>query len=1316
MNSKNSIILLLLFLCPFLYAAEDIKILSSGTNSLVVEYTPLIDDTSIVVINGREYRNLKLSLGSIASENSGAPSLPFRLINVGVPSEFGNTIQIISLQQKSIIGRPVPQPKAAKKNSLQELIYEESPLFTQESEKEIVAFDEFGIARDLQIQTIRVNPFHFIPAENKIILFTKIVFQINFNAGNMQFIEAARRLEGAVVNFETAKKWGLLKTELKKFQKNSVLSSGIWYRFLASEEGIYKINRSQLSLLGIDANTVDPRKIKIYGSGGKTLPENPDTETLTDLVETAIYIQGESDGKFDEGDYILFYGRGVDFWEYSAKDLEIKRNKNYFSNKNYYWITSSGETDGKRIPEIISLNLPGAVVKNTSAAFEFHELDKFNIGKSGREYWGEELNNQTRSATILTPLNGRDSSEPVYYKFKFANVSQSSYNLSIKENTTTTIYSKLVGGYGNDSYVWGRGYSGSAQFDGAIAEDRSSLKFEISSTSQDSRFLLDYFEISFTKILKAFNDNSLFFSKGASGLTEYRLENFSNSSILVFDITDHNYPGRVISPQISGGMLNFQVEESAEVIKKYIAVGAQGFKTVSGIEKIENSNTHGTSPGAEYLIITHKKFKDSAQRLMEYRANTAPNKMSAVVVYIDEIFNEFSNGSLDPSAIRNFLRYAYLNWEIKPFYVLLFGDGTYDYLDSEGFANNYIPTYQTLNSLSELSSYPFDDYYSRIMGDDPKPDIALGRINVNSTAQADNYVEKIIYYENNLEKGLWRNTITLVADDGLTSQGNDGSVHTLQAERLANNFVPQYFDKNKLFLSKYPTVITGLGRRKPVVNEEIIKAVNNGTLILNFTGHGNPDVWTHEVVFERSASIPQFQNDKYFFLTAATCDFGKYDDPSGISGTEELLLLKNHGAIGVFSAARLVYSESNARINEELYQNIFGGSVIRSMGEAFFLTKQKKTNDNDEKFHLFCDPAITLDIPRLPVNIDEVNNSNLETEVQIKALGEVNIKGTVNNPDGSANTTFNGEGIISVFDSERTRLLEDIRFSIIEQGGVIFRGRVSIAGGKFETNFRVPKDISYENKNGKIVAYIFNVDNDGVGFTDQIIVGGTDSTVVDDGKGPDISIHFDDLSTSAANLVNPNFNLLVKLADETGLNTTGAGVGHKLEGVLNDDYETPIDFSNNFIGDLDSGGKSGIIDYKFISMKEGDYKIAVKAWDVFNNGSAAEMFFTVVNSADIAIRDVYNYPNPFASNTTFTFQHNLNKPVDVKIKIYTVSGRLIMQIEESNLLDKFVKIDWSGKDKDGSEIANGTYLYKIIVKSADGEFTKSVLGKLAVFR
>ncbi len=1307
MKSKLSIILLLVFYTLAL-AKGDLKVLQSTSSSLLVEYNPVIVDSAIVKTSSGNLIDLNISSGRIDYiDNLGNPKLPYRLINIGVPAEFGNTIQVIATEYEYLEYAPVPVSKSPTVEAAVDYS-------GYKNIDEPVTFGSYGISRDLGVQTIKLSPVFYDSESNRTKFYTKIIFRVTFGSkGNANKKITESYAAGSVLNFDVASNWGIAEKSLRKASSSSVLATGTWYRFVTPTEGIYRINRSELSSLGIDAASVDPRTIKIYNNGGTNLPDKPEADAPTDLLENSITVVGESDGSFDANDYILFYGRGIDFWEYDETSRKIVRRHNSYTQSNYYWITSGGE-QGKRIVSTPVASSVNAVSQTSSDAFVFVEDDLINIGKSGRIYWGDEISSSNSTLSYVNSLNGIISSEPIGYKLHICNASESNFTLALYENDTR-LFSRLLSGYTQD-YYWGREFNLTAEYTGSLPDDRSVCQLSLSSSSSDAKGYLDYLEISYRKELKAFEDKLFFFADTSSNSIQMRLFNFSNSDIAVFDITDFQNVTQLEPGSISGGEANIIVDANSDLKRRYLAITGDQTNSISGIEAVKNSDVHGISPGAEYVIITHSKFAAQAERLRDYRANESSNKMTSVVVYIDDIINEFSNGSNDPVGIRNFIRYAYQNWENRPFYIFLLGDGTYDYLDIEGVGNNFIPTYQTIESLKEQNSYPYDDFYCRIIGNDDVADISIGRINVQSESDAKSYIDKLIEYEKGTSKGIWNTTVTIIADDGITTENPyEGSVHTSQAERLATEKIPGYFNKNKIYLSNYPTVITGLGRRKPAVNQAIIDAVNNGTLLLNYTGHGNPEVWAHENVFERSTSLPQFNNDKYFFLTAATCDFGKYDNPNSISSTEEMLLMEGRGAIGVFSAVRIVISSSNDAINREFYTNLMNDDLDPTIGYAYYLVKQIRSGANDEKFHLFCDPALRLNIPSVPVAVDEINNQNSTQIVQIKALSEASIKGSVLDSDGNKNSSFNGEGIITVFDSEREVHLDDINYDVTEQGGIIFRGRVSVENGEYETSFRVPKDISYENKQGKIVAYIFNDNTDGIGFTDNIKVGGTDTSAVDDGTGPQVEIYFDDLSNAGASLVNPDFNLYVKLSDETGLNTTGTGVGHKLEGIIDDDQDNTIDFSNYFIGDLNSGGKSGVIDYKISEAEPGEHKIKIKAWDVFNNPTAVEKYYTVVSSEDLAVRDIYNYPNPMQDATTFTFQHNLSNMVDVKIKVYTIAGRLIKEIESNSIVDKFVRIPWDGRDNDGDQLANGTYLYKLIVKSTGGEYKKSVLGKLAVF-
>lgn len=1318
MKSKLCIVILCFLCANILLAKEDIRIISSNQSSLTFEYSPIYSEISKEQIDGTEYISIPFDGAQGYSDNLiGKIFLMNRNVQIGVPSEFGNTLQVISTQHSIIKGKIAPI-KGDNAIPRQEIEKSEGSFKNQE----LVSFGQFGYSRDFPMQSILLAPVQYNPAADEIILYSKIIVRVNFGKidKNKKVVDNTI-LEKIIPNYNIAKNWGREETVLKKANPNTIKMDGTWYRFLAPTEGIYKISRGELASLGIDAATVDPRTIKIFNNGGYALNENVQSTIPYGLAENAIYIKGEDDGTFDANDYILFYGRGTDFWEFQESSAEVKRYHHAFSKKNYYWISFGGET-GKRMVNKPSQNSASAIAQTTSVAFLSKDDDKINIGRSGRDYWGDEFNTSNKSHSYTNTLESRNESGNILYNYRLVNSSRNAQNLTVSENGKTLIMQTLSG-YGTTDYSWGVATNKSAQFVGSLPDNRSVLKFEVSISSAESKAYIDYFEIEFTRDLKVLNKNDeIILFNNQNGIdVNYQLNNFSNSDIQVFDITNNEDVKLISSPSISGGDVNFTVAEDQSIKSKYIVLASNKLKSISDIGKVEIPTSIISGDGAEYIIITDKKFSDAAERLASYRKNDAPKRYSTKVVYVDDILNEFSCGMMDPTAIRNFLQFGYENWQVKPFFVLLFGDGDYDYYNAEGYSKNFVPTYQTKESLAELESYPMDDFYSRIVGNDSAADLAIGRLNIQTTSDAANVVDKIISYEMP-DNGLWKNIITLVADDRETTDGIEANLHTPQSEKLVASRIPGFMETNKIYLAAYPTIITGFGRRKPEVNQAIINAINQGTLILNYIGHGNPDVWAHENVFERTSTIPSLKNDKLFFLTAATCDFGKYDDPTVQSSTEELLLAENRGMIGGFSAARVVYSHANEAINLELYSHLLSSSLEymseSSVGEAFYLTKLKMYATNDEKFHLFCDPAIRLNVPKTPASIIKVNGENLTTAVQLKALSQVSINGVVDSYDGSINSSFNGEAVITVYDSEIVKQLPElgtaIGASMIVPGGVIFRGRATIADGKFNAKFTVPQDISYENRNGKITAYITDSENDGIGFTENVIIGGTDSLSNNDGNGPEIDITFDNAESSNASLVNEDFTIVLNLQDETGLNTTGTGIGHKLKGVIDDNLSQEIDFTNYFVGDLDAEGKSGKVNYKVTDFDLGEHKIDVTAWDVYNNPSQQISYFTVVNSADVVLKDVVNYPNPFSNNTTFLFQHNISEPIDAKIKIYTIAGRLIKNIEKNSVLDKYVKIDWDGRDEDGSEIANGTYLYKVIIKSIDGKSNQNVLGKLSI--
>ncbi len=1287
---------------------QSTSVLESNSSSVILRIEPKYK-VSDININGTIYKQIYCD-DSYTDAIPGMPQLPKLSFNLAVPSETGNITRITASSFKEISGKILPAPKYNSSSGEGFYVYEESDDYYKPIETETVNFGEFGYIRQEAVQQIIVEPVIFNPSSKTIKLAEYLIVEVKFNTPLIYKGKSGNFAERqGVLNNE----YGSSVSENNYFgirKKQSVLFSGNWYKFTVASEGFYKITKQMLPQYGIDSD-VDPRTIRIFNNGGSPLSEKLTDPYPAGPNEIAIMVVGEEDGKFDDDDYILFYGRNIKFWQYNETSRRITRNRNPFSDNNYYFITS-GSAAGKRINGKPSSASTATLIQNTTKAFISHEIDRLNIAGFGRLWVGEEFTSQSPSAVFVNKLHDRVAETPVLYTVNFANSSAKSAGVSFYEGTTRLDSIRMNGYEGTSHFFGSEVYRGWA-YHNALTENRSQFKINYNPSGTVGGGYLDFFDIEYTRTLKALNDSLIFYGGGVNGFIEYRMTNFSSTDkIKVFDVSNFSEVKLITGEFKSGGECRFTSEESAGSYSKYFAVSIDKTGIPGAGVKINNSDLTGISEGFRYVIITDRSFASPAEKLRKYRNDEAPEKISAGVFFTDDIYHNFSSGMVDPTAIRNFMNHAYLTWQVKPEYILLLGKGTYDYCNRLKIGDNIVPSYQSAgSSLDDYISLVTDDFYARFDGSDNFLDAALGRIPAATIQQAEVAINKIIKYETSSSTGLWKTRLSFLADDNIVPSGIDGIQHTKQTEELIN-FVPDFFSTEKIYLALHPTVQTAFGRRKPGVTDALLNSINSGIIMLNFTGHGNPNIWTDEKVLERTVHIPQFRNDNYFLLTAATCDFSRYDIPGLFSGGENFLLLENAGAIAVFSAARVVRPEPNDRLNKSFYNTIFINLVNgdnKPSGYSYMIAKNLNMNDNTRRFHLFGDPFLKIKFPSLAAYIDSVNSKTVTETVNLQALGKASLKGGV-----SADSTFNGEAFVTVFDSRKSLIISELdNLNVTLDGSIIFKGKSSVSDGKFSTEFVVPKDISYENKNGKITAYIYNKDYDALTANKNIIVGGMDTTAVNDNKGPDIEILFDDLKNGSANLVKKDFDLLVKLNDETGLNTSNSGIGHNMTAVIDGNEMNAVDLSKYFISDLDSGGKSGVVSYRINNMKSGMHKVKISAWDVFNNNTTSENTFYVTESEVLEIKDIYNYPNPFETTTHFTFQHNYESPVDVKLRIYTVSGRMIYDTDEKFISDRFVRIFWNGKDNDGDNIANGTYLYKIVVSTSDGKYTSSFLGKIA---
>jgi len=1321
----------------------DFKVLTSNQSYIEIEYTPQYTgsnyDFDNSQVNGKKY---------------GEPDLRYRSFPVFLTSQINNKVEVIDSKFELVNNvdiKPIPTPKKVIKDkeetigseyikndksySLNKFLPSDFP----------VKFGTIGAVRNRYLGNVIINPVEYNPVSKTVKKYSYIKVRITFGSSPIALnktlsYEEKDFLRGAALNWREAENWST--NEFNKIKDNavtnSIFASGDLYRLEIKESGIYKLDKNYLQNAGININAINPKTIKIYGNNGFEVPYSNCADYPNDPMENAIYVEGESDGVFNDNDFVLFYGQGPVEWSYDSTSSTYLHYQNPYSKANYYWFTF-GNNNGIRMQNVISTSEPNAFSPNYFIDRTFDDPDVNNLGATGL-LWVSQRIGLNDNFSFNKELKGYIDGTDINLRMRLGNGSTSDDYFSVADANSqfqTIKYVYPVGGLFSFAKI-NLDDLGSSRFGVyyPLNSGRTSVSLKVSlpssaGNSSQCAGYYDFYEILYKRTFASAEGNVLRFNgKDTNAIVEYRPSGFNTGDVKVFDVTDP-YQTKLITPySYSGGQVKFQAATIENRPNEYYVIGGQNFKTPSAVTRTANQNLKGNlAAGADMIVFYPKEFSSAANKYKNYRENSNFNSLKVALVDVEQVYNEFSGGKVDPVAMRNFIKYAYNNWTLRPTLVFFFGDGSYDYKNIYNLGTkNFLPPIE-VNSLQsdDIASYCSDDFATEInecfeLPTPALPDFGTGRYCFNSDAEANSVVDKIIAYEDPANFGKWRDKIMYVADDGWTTEnqgvnGGEGALHTSQCEDLAENHTPKYFEKEKIYIVSYPAIYTPQGRRKPDVNPVIVNGWNEGRLIINYTGHGSTDLWAHEHIFERQVSIPQLNNkDRYTFLTIASCDLARWDDPYGVSAAEQLVNESNKGAIGVVAAVRPVYSAPNSTFN-----NLFWDKFAKlkdtlnlpiRVGQAMFLTKQTWHNDNDLKFALICDPSLRVGLPQYFTRIDSINDTPGSSFFQMKALQKVKISGSVLRPDSTVWNNYNGDIFIKVLDVDKQIHIVDFTapFDFRLDGGTIFTGKANVINGIWSLEFIVPKDISYSTGNGKILAYFQNPASNGVGYTNNFSINGIDTSAVPDTTGPSISLFMDSRNFRSGDLVNQNPKLIADFYDPYGINLTGT-IGHKIEATLNNNDQSKIDLTTFY--NSTNGYQYGSIEYPLQNLPTGKNTLSIKAYDTYNNYTVTDIEFNVQSSSALTLENVYNYPNPMKGSTAFVFNHNFDKPLNASIKIYTVSGRLIKELNKTAITDKFVSIDWDGRDSDGDAIANGTYIYKLTIKSEDGTFTQSNVNKLA---
>lgn len=1133
-------------------------------------------------------------------------------------------------------------------------------------------------------------------------------------------------------------------TSTSRVQPSAVLNTlnGRFYKISIDTTGIYKIDKAFLRQNGIPTD-FNPRNFKIYGNGGMMLPENPGDFRYNGLQENAIYAEGAEDGSFDDNDYFLFYAQGPNGIDRNVNTIFPVHSKHLYEDKAYYFINFESPGNGKRIQNI-DINENSVESLGDFDQVLFYEKDIINIYNVGRQWFGQNLardNNLNIEFDYPGNIVGPGRLE---YRAVGVNAGNTSINVSV--NGANVASNNFAAGANSQFEVTQRNEEFTASYP---------LRIEVNlnnSSNPAANVYFDYVRLSFKQSLD-FHSSALGF-RWLRNLNENTVYEFqiSGNPQWVWDVSDRtnakNLTGENGSFKFRTGSSNFKNE--------FIAFNQDQF-LLPKFEGSINNQSLSTLSNIDYVIVSHPDFISQSQRLAS--AHEQYNNVSTAVVTTTEIYNEFSSGSQDISAIRDFLKMLYEHGDLR--YALLMGDGSYDFKDRIPNNSNFVPTYQSWTSIGLGTTFVSDDFYGMLddtdVGVHPlQIDIAIGRLPAASQAEAKVLVDKTLSYfthDSNFGSsfGDWRSKIMFVVDDDNPGPGN--AFHRT-VDQVSASFLEETepaYTLRKLYIDAFLQEGSSGGLRYPAVTDAIVNGIETGTLLVNYFGHGGVNGWAQERIFTpneiRGLTNFQQQYSRLPVFVTVTCDFTVWDIPQIVSGGELLIKNPNGGAVAMLTTSREIAVSYGLGINHRIIQRLFQeeGDRFLSIGEALRLAKLDfNLGDEGLSINLIGDPLISLARPSREITIDRINGEEADTfNETIRALDFVTIEGTVMNANNtSVDMGFQGEITGTLFDKEveKTTLNNDGNIDVInytEQVDAIYRGSTSVENGNYKLEFYVPKDINFDVGNGKLLLYTHNNQVDGMTYKNDILVGDINPNGVDDDEGPVVGLYMNNLNFANGGITDRNPYLLACVVDSTGINATGAGIGHDITFLMDGQIRSTTVLNEYFEGGDASpcinpnvrDFQKGRVLYKLNNLELGEHTITFRVWDINNNSTTETLDFVVMDNGDqkLHINRLLNWPNPFTTQTYFHFEHNCPDVLEVQVQVFTISGKLVKTIRqqvssapfrEGYRTDKF-GIPWDGLDDFGNKIGKGVYIYKTIVKGANPEScrgTASETEKLVILK
>jgi hypothetical protein len=977
---------------------QGVQIIESDAEGITLELRTDSFEARTVQAEGQDFERLRITeyIHGLTDE-VGKPELPMKGILLDIPQGNSATVTVIEIDDQVHSGYrvyPVPDKAVDEQAQLTHVgeifVIDEAAYSVDSFYPEAVArLGEIYVFRGQQKQQILFSPLTFNPATGEIRHYRRIRVRLSYVAGGYAKAAGPEPTpwspsvgDDGSAAFSSFVKMAFLTPSMIVNPIASVLSSAAilarvaWapppaaepaYKILVVEEGIYRVTRSWLEDNWVDVAGIDLSQVRLYNLG----------------EEVAIRVEdGGVAGQFDYGDFIEFYGTPVES-QYAK-----------YTSNNVYWLTTSGGFGTPKRMADVDASLGSATVSGSHSFTVHHEQDMWYLLSIPG---GDSLDRWFFDPFVDGPgIAGGGA--PVDFALTLPGVAgQGSVKISmVGFYDTDHAVDVSVNGSHVGSFSWGGISFYLATIDGVdLLEGDNTIS--LTCTSGEDSIAVDWFEVTYPRSFAAENE-SLKFSHEEG--YRYQVTGFNDNDLGVFDITSAAEVERLINFPISGsGSYSLEFEPVASGAHSYLVLSASAVKTPVSITQDSPSSLADPANGADYILITHRDLGwdgsgDPLPWLSDLVTLRESQGLRVQVVDVEDIFDEFSYGVFAPQAVKDFLAHAYENWSGPAVqYVLLVGDSTYDPKGNYSWmmgadATTYLPTY--LAATTYMGETVTDEWFARVSGDDAVPDLYIGRIPAASTAEAAVLVNKIITYENGLNSKGWERNVLLVADNRL----DDYEAVFEQMNEDAASLLPAGMNAPfRGYLDDY--LISG------DLTAEIKGKIDEGTLMVNYSGHGSTQVWANEGIFEHGdpafyrQDVADLTNgDKLPFLVGMSCLTGYFGYPESWSFpslAETMLRSEDKGAVAAFMPTGMTPTEGQHVLNTALFESVFTED-LRTLGPAISAAKQtllangkSDYEEVSETFLLFGDPAMTLNVP-LPTRpegvVIEGNTSSLTVSWQ----------------------------------------------------------------------------------------------------------------------------------------------------------------------------------------------------------------------------------------------------------------------------------------------------------------------------------------------